>query len=225
MNAKPILYSYYRSSCSWRVRTALALKGVDYVYKAVNLISIDGGQQHSSEFREINPLSQVPALVINNNDVLIESMAIIDYINEVYSGPSLLPNDPILRAKSRAIAEMITSGIQPLQNSTVLKKVGEAGNADLGDKAEWAKYWISLKFDALEKLLSKTSGKCCVGDEITIADICLVPQVFNAHRFGIDTNQFPIINRINKHLLQNKAFIESHPHKQPDCPPELKNVF
>ncbi len=96
---------------------------------------------------------------------------------------------------------------------------------DLGDKAEWAKYWISLKFGALEKLLSKTSGKCCVGDEITIADICLVPQVFNAHRFGIDTNQFPIINRINKHLLQNKAFIESHPHKQPDCPPELKNVF
>jgi maleylacetoacetate isomerase len=110
----------------------LALKGVDYVYKAVNLISIDGGQQHSPEFREINPLSQVPALVINNNDVLIESMAIIDYINEVYSGPSLLPNDPILRAKSRAIAEMITSGIQPLQNLNVLKKIGEAGNADLG---------------------------------------------------------------------------------------------
>ncbi len=110
----------------------MALKGVDYVYKAVNLISIDGGQQHSSEFREINPSSQVPALVINNNDVLIESMAIIDYINEVYSGPELLPNDPILRAKSRAIAEMITSGIQPLQNLNVLKKVGEAGNADLG---------------------------------------------------------------------------------------------
>lgn len=110
----------------------MALKGVDYIYKPVNLISLNGGEQHSSEFQKINPVSQVPALVVNSNDVLIESMAIIDYINETYAGPSLLPNDPILRAKSRAIAETITSGIQPLQNLNVLKKVKEAGDKDLG---------------------------------------------------------------------------------------------
>ncbi|CAG2173267.1 unnamed protein product, partial [Oppiella nova] len=124
MAPKPVLYNYYRSSCSWRVRTALALKGIEYVNKPINLVS---SEQFSPEFRSLNPCLQVPALAIDDSTILVESMAIIEYIDEAYksTGPPLLPKDPVLRAKARAIAEAIVSGIQPLQNLIVLKKIDE----------------------------------------------------------------------------------------------------
>jgi len=166
------LYSYSSSSCSWRVRICLALKNIPYVHVPVDILEKE--DQHKDEFRSINPLGQVPALV--DVDICVcQSIAIMEYIEEKYKdiGPSLLPSGLNERAQARLISEMITSGIQPLQGRPVLKKVGESSE-------EWAAYWITKGFDALEVVLSNTSGKYCVGDQITIADACLVPQCRNA---------------------------------------------
>lgn len=196
---------------------ALALKGVDYEYRSVNLIA-DGGEHHKENYKKLNPVEQVPSFVVGD-ETLIESLPIIEYIDEVYPGHPILPKDPILKAKSRQIAESIASGIQPLQNLNVLQKIGAAGSNDLGDASEWARYWIDRKFAALEILLKSTAGHCCVGNDITLADLCLVPQVFNANRMGVDMKKFPLISTINDYLLQQDAFQVSHPNCQPDCPP------
>ncbi|RMC00651.1 hypothetical protein DUI87_23268 [Hirundo rustica rustica] len=168
--AKPILYSYFRSSCSWRVRIALALKGISYDLVPVNLIK-DGGQQFSAEFKALNPMQQVPALKIHGI-TLSQSLAIINYLEETYPNPRLLPQDPKKRAQVRMIADHIASGIQPLQ--------------------------------------------------VSMADLCLVPQVANAERFKVDMSPYPTITRINKALLELEAFKVSHPSRQPDTPAELR---
>ncbi|XP_017687050.1 PREDICTED: maleylacetoacetate isomerase isoform X4 [Lepidothrix coronata] len=155
--AKPILYSYFRSSCSWRVRIALALKGISYDLVPVNLVK-DGGQQFSAEFKALNPMKQVPALKIDGI-TLSQSLAIIHYLEETRPNPSLLPQDPKKRAQVRMIADHIVSGIQPLQNLGVLKQIGER-------KMEWAQNYISSGFQALEQILQHTAGRYCVGDEI-----------------------------------------------------------
>ncbi|KAK6182941.1 hypothetical protein SNE40_010511 [Patella caerulea] len=214
MSAKPILYSYFRSSCSWRVRIALAIKGVEYEYKAVHLVK-DGGEQHTEDFKSKNPMQQVPAFVVDDQ-TLVQSLPIIEYIEEVYPGPSLLPKDPIQRAKVRGLAEVINSGIQPLQNLTVLQYLNE------DTKKDWAKHWIHNGFISLEKMLKETSGKYCFGDEVSMADVCLPPQVFNANRFQVDMNEFPVISRINEELSKIEAFRVAEPKRQPDCPDDLK---
>ncbi|XP_063016285.1 maleylacetoacetate isomerase isoform X3 [Melospiza melodia melodia] len=169
--AKPILYSYFRSSCSWRVRIALALKGISYDLVPVNLIK-DGGQQFSAEFKALNPMQQVPALKI----------------------------DGITLSQS---------------NLNVLKQMGEK-------KMEWAQNCIMSGFQALEQILQSTAGRYCVGDEVSMADLCLVPQVANAERFKVDMGPYPTITRINKALLELEAFKTSHPSRQPDTPAELR---
>ncbi|XP_053234524.1 maleylacetoacetate isomerase isoform X1 [Podarcis raffonei] len=211
--AKPVLYTYFRSSCTWRVRIALALKGIAYDSAPVNLVK-DGGQQLTPEFQAVNPMQQVPALKIDGI-TLSQSVAIIEYLEETRPKPSLLPQDPKKRAQVRMISEHIASGIQPLQNLTVLEQFGEK-------KQEWAKNCISRGFKALEQILRETAGRYCVGDEVTMADLCLVPQVFNAGRFKVDLTPFPTINRINKALLELEAFQTSHPSRQPDTPSELR---
>lgn len=209
---KPVLYSYYRSSCSWRVRAALEFKGIPYDIEAVNLVK-DGGQQHTEDYKNINPMAQVPALKIDGTE-LIQSMAIIEYLEETRPNPNLLPKDPVARSKVRIISECISSGIQPLQNTGILQKIGNER------KTAWAKDVIQRGFDAVEKILKAYAGKYCVGDSITFADCCLVPQVYNANRFGVDLKPYPLIKRINDTLMQHEAFIKSHPSNQPDCPPE-----
>ncbi|XP_074091749.1 maleylacetoacetate isomerase isoform X3 [Macrotis lagotis] len=185
---KPLLYSYFRSSCSWRVRIALALKGIDYDICPINL-SKDGGQQ----------------------------LAIIEYLEETRPTPiRLLPEDPKKRASVRMISDLIASGIQPLQNLDVLKKVGQE------NQLAWAQTVISSGFAALENILQSTAGKFCVGNEISMADLCLAPQVANAERFKVDLSPYPTISRINKTLLTMEAFQVSHPFKQPDTPPEFR---
>lgn len=200
-SSQPVLYSYWRSSCSWRVRIALNLKEIPYDIKAISLIK-SGGEQHCNEYREVNPMEQVPALQIGKhidmiNDqmhltrrrmktidcyeisdghTLVESVAIMHYLEETRPQRPLLPQDVHKRCKVREICEVITSGIQPLQNLIVLIHVGEE------KKKEWAQHWITRGFRAIEKLLSTSAGKFCVGDEISMADCCLVPQVFNARR-------------------------------------------
>ncbi|XP_005390247.1 PREDICTED: maleylacetoacetate isomerase isoform X2 [Chinchilla lanigera] len=211
---KPILYSYFRSSCSWRVRIALALKGINYETVPINLIK-DGGQQFSEEFQTLNPMKQVPALKIDGITIG-QSLAIIEYLEETRPTPRLLPQDPKKRASVRMISDLIAGGIQPLQNLSVLKQVGTE------NQLSWAQNVICSGFDALEQILHGTAGKFCVGDEVSMADLCLVPQVANADRFKVDLNPYPTIRRINKTLLALEAFQVSHPCRQPDTPAELR---
>ncbi|XP_053143071.1 maleylacetoacetate isomerase isoform X2 [Hemicordylus capensis] len=211
--AKPILYSYFRSSCSWRVRIALTLKGIAYEQAPVHLLK-DGGQQHSSEFQALNPMQQVPALKIDGV-TLSQSLAIIEYLEETRPNPRILPQDPKKRAQVRMISDHIVSGIQPLQNLSVLQQMGEK-------QQEWAEHCISRGFKAVEQVLQETAGRYCVGDEVTMADLCLVPQVYNAARFKVDLAPYPTIVRINKALLELDAFQISHPCRQPDTPPETR---
>ncbi|KAK2826114.1 hypothetical protein Q5P01_020328 [Channa striata] len=210
---KPVLHGYFRSSCSWRVRIAFALKGIQYDQVPVNLIR-DGGQQCTDQYRKLNPMQQVPAVEIDGV-TLSQSLAVIQYIDETRPGPRLLPGDPIKRAQVRMISDLIASGIQPLQNLHVLQKIGE-------EKVQWAQHFIDRGFKALEPILRETAGKYCVGDEISMADICLVPQVYNAERFKVDVSQYPTIKRLNQTLLEIDAFKVSHPSCQPDTPADLR---
>ncbi|KAK4307484.1 hypothetical protein Pmani_020750 [Petrolisthes manimaculis] len=209
---KPVLYSYFRSSCSWRVRIVLAHKGIEYDYRPINLLK---KEQVGDEFKKLNPMGQVPALVIGDK-TLTQSLSIMEYLEEVYPQNPLLPKDPILKAKVREVCEVICSGIQPLQNFSVLQRVGEE------KKMEWGHFFINRGFIALEELLSGCSGKYCVGDEVTLADCCLVPQVYNANRFKVDLSQFPIISGVHQALSGLNSVTASHPSAQPDCPPDLK---
>lgn len=160
-------------------------------------------------------MEQVPSLCIDGH-TLVESLNIMHYLEETRPNQRpLMPQDCFKRAKVREICEVISSGIQPLQNLIVLIYVGEE------KKKEWAQHWITRGFRAVEKLLSACAGKYCVGDEITLADCCLVPQVFNARRFHVDLRPFPIILRIDRELENHPAFRAAHPSSQPDCPPEV----
>lgn len=214
---QPILYSYYRSSASFRVRIALAHKGIDYEYRPISLVK-DGGQQLSESYRELNPMAQVPSLVIGDV-TLTQSLPIIEYLEETRPEKPLLPKDPILRAQARAIAEIVNSGIQPIQNLTVQKMVVDLTNDD-SKMAYWTKHWILGGLKAIETTLAKTAGRFCVGNEVTVADLCLVPQMYNALRFGVDVTPFPIINRIVGECDQLEAFQKAHPSQQPDAPKE-----
>lgn len=209
----PVLFSYFRSSCSWRVRIALALKNIKYEYKPINLLK---SEQKSDEYKLINPAGGVPCLVINGHS-LSQSVSIMEYLDEVYPDHPILPkDDPLARATVRRLSGIIASDIQPVQNVKVLKYAGD------DRKMEWGHWAIDSGFVVLEKMLSETSGKYCFGDQITMADCCLVPQVYNANRFKVDMNKFPIISRIHEELLKHEAFIVSSPTKQPDCPEELR---
>ena len=192
------VYSSSKSSCSWRVRICLALKGIQYIPVDIT----DGRKQNLEKLRSINPLGQVPALV-DDKFCISQSIAIMEYLDEKYSdvGPPLLPKDQRKRAQVRQISETIASGIQPLQSLAKLNKLGAAG------KTEWAVHWITVGFDALEVMLAQTAGDYCVGDGITMADACLVPQCRNATvRYNIDLSKYPNIFRINRKLLSHPAF-------------------
>ncbi|XP_019647977.1 PREDICTED: uncharacterized protein LOC109488220 isoform X2 [Branchiostoma belcheri] len=204
----PLLYSYFRSSCAWRVRIALNLKGIEYEQAPVHLIK-DGGQQHSEEYKQKNPMAQVPTLIIDGHK-LTQSMAIMEYLEETRPDPPLLPKDPATRAKVRMIAETVNAGIQPIQNLSVLQKVGDE------KKMEWGHYWIDRGFTALETVLSETAGKYCVGDQVTMADLCLVPQLYNATRNKVNMDKFPKISGIIKRCSELEAFKTAHPFSQPD---------
>ncbi|XP_071780308.2 maleylacetoacetate isomerase isoform X1 [Centroberyx gerrardi] len=211
--AKPVLHGYFRSSCSWRVRIAFALKGIEYDQVPVHLIK-DGGQQLTDQYKALNPMQQVPAVQIDGI-TLSQSLAVIQYIEETRPGPRLLPADPKKRAQVRMICDLIASGIQPLQNLYVIQKIG-------AEKVQWAQHFIQRGFQALEPILKETAGKYCVGDEISMADICLVPQVYNAERFKVDVGQYPTIKRLNETLLKIEAFKVSHPSCQPDTPADIQ---
>ncbi|XP_019334445.1 maleylacetoacetate isomerase isoform X5 [Alligator mississippiensis] len=155
---------------------------------------------------------QVPVNLLKDGG---QQLAIIEYLEETRPNPRLLPQDQKKRAQVRMISDHIVSGIQPLQNLAVLQRVGEK-------KLEWAQHYITNGFQALEQILKNTAGRYCVGDEVSMADLCLVPQVYNAERYKVDLAPYPTITRINKTLLELEAFQVSHPTKQPDTPAELR---
>lgn len=208
----PVLYGYWRSSSAWRVRIALHLKGVAFENVPVHLVQ-DGGQQHADAHVARNPLAQVPVLSVDDGH-LSQSLAIIEYLDEVHPEPPLLPSDPFVRAQARSLAEVVNSGIQPIQNLAVLQHVvGELG----GDKLAWGRHWIQRGLDRMERMVRITAGRFCVGDAVSVADLCLVPQLYNARRFGCDESGWPTLLRIEAACAELDAFKAAHPSQQPDA--------
>ncbi|OMJ79704.1 hypothetical protein SteCoe_20224 [Stentor coeruleus] len=203
------LYGYWRSSASWRVRIALALKNIEFNYIPVNLLQ---GGNTSAEYLQKNPLGQVPTFV-DGSFSLTQSFAIIHYIESKYPDGPLIPANIEQMARMWEIAEIVNSGIQPLQNLPILDLAEKSGIS----KKEWAQTVINEGFVAIEQILRNTAGNYCVGDQITVADICLVPQIYNAKRFEVDMSAFPIISRIGDALNLLPAFVKAHPDSQSDA--------
>lgn len=212
------LYSYWRSSASYRVRIALNLKQLKYETVAVNLVK-DGGEQHRSDFHHVNPQERVPVLV-DGGRVIRQSLAIIEYLDDTYDGNHLLPGTARERARARGIAHLIATDISPLGNLSVMQYLEHEDNMPQIERERWVRTWISRGFTALEEMLADnpSTGDFCEGDVPSIADCCLVPQVYNARRFELDLTPFPTIRRINDHCLTLSAFDLARPEKQPDAP-------
>jgi maleylacetoacetate isomerase len=213
------LYSYWRSSACYRVRIALNLKGLAYESMPIHLLT-DGGEQHRESFREINPQELIPVLQ-HGERVLRQSLAIIEYLDEAFDEfPRLMPAIARDRARCRAIAHMIAMDIHPLGNLRVQQYLEKTLGADATAREDWTRHWMRLGFDALEQVLadSSSTGAFCEGETPTMADCCLVPQAYNARRFGIDVSAFPTIARIEAACLALPAFIDAKPEAQPDAP-------
>ncbi|MBB3256272.1 maleylpyruvate isomerase [Paraburkholderia bannensis] len=212
------LYSYFRSSASYRVRIALNLKNLPYEYVPVHLVR-DGGEQLKPEYRKVNPDAIVPTLIDDDNHAIQQSLAIIEYIEETHPEPPLLPESPADRAHVRSLALQVACEIHPIDNLRVLKYLKHTLGVDEAAKDAWYRHWIENGFATLEERLANDArtGKLCFGDTPTIADLCLVPQVFNARRFKIDTTRYPTIQRICDYAEQLDAFAQAAPGAQPDA--------
>lgn len=210
------LYSYFRSSAAYRVRIALNLKGLSYEYLGVHLLK-NGGEQLSESYRELNPTALVPTL-IDGDVALGQSMAIIEYLDETHPDPALLPADPVGRARVRAIAQTIACDTHPLNNLRVLKYLKRELKVDDAAKDAWYRHWVDLGLGAVETMLanSPATGKFCHGDTPGLADLCLVPQVYNARRLQCDLSAMPNVVRIDAACRELQAFDLAGPDKQPD---------
>eukprot|EP00250_Pteridium_aquilinum_P015844 c22796_g1_i1 orf=56-706(+) len=204
------LYSYCRSSCSWRVRIALAYKGIPYEYKAINLAQ---GEQFNEDFRKLNAFCTVPVLE-DNGFVVADSFAILEYLEEKYPEPSLFPADIKKKALVRQVVSHIAASIQPLQNLAVLKRIEAIAGPD--ERLKWAQHFIETGFKGLESLLVPKAGKFCFGDEFTMADIALAPQIGNAIRHQVDMTKFPLLQKINEALTTLPWMEDASPKNQPD---------
>ena len=204
-----VLYDYFRSSASYRVRIALNLKGLPYDLQEVHLVK-DGGQQHAVDYLALNPQGRVPALAEGSN-VLTQSLAILEYLEEQYPEPALLPQDLVLRAKVRAVAHTIAMDIHPLNNLSVLQYLQQTLSVDDEQKQVWYAYWIQIGFRALEVQLQHTAGPYCFGEQLTMADVCLIPQMYNARRFNVDLHDCPTLLRIDEQCMQLDAFAQADP--------------
>jgi maleylpyruvate isomerase len=210
-----LLHGYWRSSSSWRVRIGLHLKGLAFEYRAVNLLA---GEQFAEEHRARNAMSQVPVLEVEEGGATLrlgQSMAILEWLEERFPSPPLLPRDPAGRARVRMLAEHVNSGIQPYQNAATLKWIRERLPDD--DRA-WAAHWIGRGLAALEEEASAHAGRFSHGDTVTLADLYLVPQLHGARRFGVDLARFPTLLRIEAGCCGLEAFARSEPERQPDAP-------
>lgn len=216
------LYSYWRSTCSWRVRIALHWKGIAHEIVPVHLLA-DGGQQRQPDYLARNPMAQVPLLELDDErgaeqhgaeQRIGQSMAILAYLEERFPEPALLPGDPYLRARARQLAELVASGIQPLQNISVTQYLDEQGQ----DSKAWLRHWVGRGLRAFEATTRETRGSFCVGDQVSWADVCLIPQLYGARRFGIDLAEVPALLAIEERCQAMEAFRRASPDQQVDAP-------
>lgn len=211
---KLVLHSYWRSSASHRVRIGLHLKQLPYEYVAVDLLH---GAQHADAYRAHSPLAQVPTLELVEDDgtrrALVQSLPILEYLDERWPAPPLLPRDPYLRARARVLAEIVNSGIQPLQNLTTTKALDALG----ADSKAWVQRFVGDGLAALARAAAETAGAFCVGDEPGLADCFLVPQLASARRFHVDVAPYPLLLAIEARCLALPAFADAQPDHQPDA--------
>jgi len=208
------LYTYFRSSAAYRLRIALNLKNLSHDVVAIHL-SAGGGQHKTPEYRAINPQMRVPALALDDGRVLTQSLAIIEYLDEVHPEPPLLPADPVARAQVRAAAQIVACDLHPLNNSMVLTYLKGPLHHDQDTINAWYHHWINIGFEGLEAMLRP--GPYAFGDRVTLADVCLVPQVFNARRFKAPLERFPKIVAVDAACGKLVAFDAARPENQPDA--------
>jgi maleylpyruvate isomerase len=213
------LYTYWRSSSAWRVRIALAWKGLPYEAVPVHLVA-DGGQQHADGYRALNASAQVPLLILDEDApdgrplAIAQSMAILEYLEERYPSPPLLPARLWARARARQLAEICNSGIQPFHNLYTTQRLKEAG----ADADAWMQHFIGRGLTALERTAGETAGTFLVGDALSFADVYLAPQLYAARRFGVDLAPFPTLTRVEAACAALPAFQAAHADAQPDKP-------
>lgn len=211
------LHTYFRSSTAYRVRIALNLKQLEAELLPVHLVR-GGGEQHSLKFRKVNPLGRVPVLV-DGGVPFTQSLAVLEYLEEIHPNPPLLPADATDRAWIRSLADLVACDIHPLNNLSVLKYLEQELGLDEAARKKWIHHWVQNGFTALEEIIAKDPRvkTYCYGDKVSMADVCLVPQVYNAKRFGVDMAPYPTISRINDACMQLKAFEKAAPENQPDA--------
>ena len=212
------LYTYFRSSAAYRVRIALELKGLAYTSIPVHLLQ-DGGMQHSPSYAAINPSQLVPTLV-DGALTLGQSLAIMEYLDETYPAPALLPADAAGRARVRSLSQLIACDIHPLNNLRVLQYLEQVLGVDAAARTAWCQHWVCTGLDALERMLQagKPAGDFCAGDRPGMADCCLIPQLYNARRFQVDVQRYPMLCRVEASCLALQAFQKAAPEQQADAP-------
>ncbi len=208
------LYSYYRSSAAYRLRIALNYKGLDWDYIPVNLLTTE---QKSAAYLAQNPQGLVPALALDDGIVLSQSVAVLEWLEETHPNPPLLPLEPLQRAYTRALVNHIACDIHPLNNISILQYLRGELAATEEQVHHWYCHWIDRGFGGLERQLAG-SGPYCMGQSLSMADVCLVPQVYNARRFNVPLDDFPTVVAIANRCEQLPAFAKAHPDNQPDAP-------
>ena len=207
------LYTYWRSSAAYRVRIALHLKGVDHEQVPIHLAR----GEHRGDYRERNPQGLVPAIE-HDGHILIQSLAIINYLERIFPQPALLPDEPVARARVSALAQIVAADMHPLNNLRVLQYLSSDLKVSDEQKQAWYEHWVAEGFSAIEALLQdRETGKFCHGNSPTLADVCLIPQIYNARRFECDLEHYPRIRRVEANCLALEAFDATRPELQPDA--------
>ena len=218
MSSDLVLYDYWRSSASYRVRIALQLKGLPYRAHPVHLVR-GGGEQHAADYRAINPQQLVPSLR-DGERVVTQSLAIIEYLDEIHPQPPLLPPDARGRARVRALAMLLACDTHPLTNLRVLGRLESQLGADEAQRMQWIRHWLASGFEAIEAMMvdNAATGRFCHGDIPGMADACLVPQCYSAARRELSLDAYPTVQRIYRECMALEAFQRAVPERQPDAP-------
>jgi maleylacetoacetate isomerase len=211
-----VLYNYFRSSTSYRTRIALYFKGVQFEYRPIHLLN-NGGEQHTAEYRKLNPSGEVPTLV-HNGRALGQSMAIFVYLETLLPQPALFPKDPFAKAKVMQICELVNSGLHPMTNLKVLQRLTKTHHFSEEAKDSWIQFWMQQGLDSLNQLVNTTKGIFAFGDGLTAADMFVIPHLFTARRYNVDLQPYAALLQVEKSCMNLDCFKRAHPMSQPDTP-------